>query len=147
MINLDVCGSCSCMTSSAHILTVIAILFFLFWFILQSSDSDSQKNFPSKSCPLRYGTAKMQADAFNLFQAGLREYMGSSNIKAQGGQNNGWRITGLSISASKIVEIPSVSLKPHFHSIVFLIYLLILSLLCTFWVYFVQLELNLNQRL
>ncbi|PON48005.1 DNA repair protein, Rev [Trema orientale] len=84
----------------------------------RSSDSDSQKNFSSKSCPLMYGTAKMQEDALNLFQTGLHEYLGSGNIKAQGGQNNGWRITGLSVSASKIVEIPSVSLKLFFHSIV-----------------------------
>ncbi|KAL5572032.1 hypothetical protein UlMin_021629 [Ulmus minor] len=37
--------------------------------------TDSQKNFPSKPCPLRYGTAKMQEDAFNLFQAGLHEFL------------------------------------------------------------------------
>ncbi|XP_024021788.1 DNA polymerase eta isoform X1 [Morus notabilis] len=77
----------------------------------KSGDTDSQKNFPSKSCHLRYGTAKMQEDAFNLFQAGLREF------KPQGSQNSGWRITGLSVSASKIVEIPSgtSSIMKYFH--------------------------------
>ncbi|PON48008.1 hypothetical protein TorRG33x02_321710, partial [Trema orientale] len=94
----------------AHTLTLHASAY-------KSSDADSQKNFPSKSCPLRYGTAKMQEDAFILFQAGLREFLGSHNIKAQGGQNNGWRITGLTISASKIVEIPSgtSSIMKYFH--------------------------------
>lgn len=77
--------------------------------VLQSSDSDSHKKFPSKSCPLRYGTAKIQEDAFNLFQAGLREYLGSCGVKIQGSNHNGWGITALSISASKIVAVPSVS--------------------------------------
>ncbi|KAJ4827829.1 hypothetical protein Tsubulata_022021 [Turnera subulata] len=75
----------------------------------KSSDSDSHKKFPSKSCPLRYGTAKIQEDAFNLFQAGLREYLGSYGVKTQGSHPNKWGITGLSVSASKIVDIPFVS--------------------------------------
>ncbi|KAL5582297.1 hypothetical protein UlMin_014739 [Ulmus minor] len=58
--------------------------------------TDSQKNFPSKSYPLRYGTAKMQEDAFNLFQAGLCEFLGLFSAKSQGAQNNGWGITCLS---------------------------------------------------
>ncbi|CAL5373954.1 unnamed protein product [Camellia sinensis] len=49
----------------------------------------SQKNFLSKSCPLRYGSAKIKEDALNLFQAGLREYLGSHRIKAQGSHYNG----------------------------------------------------------
>ncbi|KAF5957791.1 hypothetical protein HYC85_005016 [Camellia sinensis] len=73
----------------------------------KSSDSKSQKNFPSKSCPLRYGSAKIKVDALNLFQAGLREYLGSHRIKAQGSHYNGWGITSLSVTASKIVAIPS----------------------------------------
>ncbi|KAI4332072.1 hypothetical protein L6164_017011 [Bauhinia variegata] len=73
----------------------------------KSGDSDSHKKFPSKSCPLRYGTTKIQDDALNLFQAGLREYMGSYNSKIHGSQNNNWAITSLSVSASKIVPIPS----------------------------------------
>ncbi|KAF3450066.1 hypothetical protein FNV43_RR06145 [Rhamnella rubrinervis] len=94
----------------AHTLTLHARAY-------KSSDSDSQKNFPSKSCPLRYGSAKMQDDAFNLFQAGLREYLGSNNAKTQEGQNSGWGITGLSISASKIVSIPAgtCSITKYFH--------------------------------
>jgi DNA polymerase eta len=59
---------------------------------------------------LRYGTAKIQEDAFNLFQAGLREYIGSHGVKTLGHHHNGWGITSLSVSASKIVAIPSVSL-------------------------------------
>lgn len=76
---------------------------------MQSKDSDSHKKFPSKSCPLRYGVTKIQEDAFNLFQAALREYMGTFGIKPQGSKQDTWRITGLSVSASKIVDIPSVS--------------------------------------
>ncbi|OMO94666.1 DNA-repair protein, UmuC-like protein [Corchorus olitorius] len=84
----------------AHTLTLHARAY-------KSSDSDSQKKFPSKSCPLRYGTAKIQEDAFNLFQAGLREYLGLYGVKTQGSHNSGWGITSLSVSASKIVPIPS----------------------------------------
>lgn len=73
----------------------------------RSKDSDSQKKFPSKSCPLRYGVTKIQEDAFNLFQAALREYMGPFGTKPQGNKKETWRITGLSVSASKIVDIPS----------------------------------------
>ncbi|XP_028758626.1 DNA polymerase eta isoform X6 [Neltuma alba] len=71
-------------------------------------DSDSHKNFPSKSCPLRYGAAKIQEDAINLFQAGLREYIGFHNNKSQGSQNSSWGITSLSVGASKMVNIPSL---------------------------------------
>ncbi|XP_024925031.1 DNA polymerase eta isoform X3 [Ziziphus jujuba] len=83
----------------------------------KSSDSDSQKNFPSKSCPLRYGCAKIQEDALNLFQAALREYSGPQRAKTQGSRNHGWGITGLSISASKIVSIPAgtCSIMKYFH--------------------------------
>ncbi|GLU08634.1 hypothetical protein SLE2022_255340 [Rubroshorea leprosula] len=83
----------------------------------KSSDTDSQKKFPSKSCPLRYGTAKVQEDAFNLFQAGFREYIGFYGVKTQGIQCNGWGITALSISASKIVPLPSgtCSIMKYFH--------------------------------
>ncbi|KAJ6414903.1 hypothetical protein OIU84_003841 [Salix udensis] len=87
----------------AHTLTVYASAY-------KSCDSESYKKFPSKSCPLRYGTAKIQEDAFNLFQAGLREYIGSPGVKTLGHHHNGWGITSLSVSASKIVAIPSVSL-------------------------------------
>ncbi|XVF46076.1 hypothetical protein PTKIN_Ptkin02bG0259000 [Pterospermum kingtungense] len=73
----------------------------------KSGHSDSEKKFPSKSCPLRYGTAKIQEDAFNLFQAGLREYIGLYGVKTQGGEYIGWGITSLSVSASKILPIPS----------------------------------------
>ncbi|CAL5373948.1 unnamed protein product [Camellia sinensis] len=83
----------------AHTLTLHAKAF-------KSSDSESQKIFPSKSCPLRYGSAKIKVDALNLFQVGLREYLGSHRIKAQGSHYNGWGITSLSVTASKIVAIP-----------------------------------------
>ncbi|KAM7270694.1 hypothetical protein ACFE04_029908 [Oxalis oulophora] len=80
----------------------------------KTSDSDSHKSFPSKSCPLRYGAAKMQEDAFSLFQAGLREFMESYGVNTH---NSGWGITSLSVSASKIVDIPSgtASIMKYFH--------------------------------
>lgn len=71
---------------------------------MQPDISDPHLKFPSKSCALRYGTSKIQEDAMNLFQVGLREFLGSSKV-TQGG----WGITGLSVSASKIVAVPSVS--------------------------------------
>ncbi|XP_010538637.1 PREDICTED: DNA polymerase eta isoform X2 [Tarenaya hassleriana] len=82
------------------------------------SDSDSHKKFPSKSCPLRYGTAKIQEDAFNLFQAALREFMGPYGTKTQGKNQGSWRITGLSVSASKITDIPTgvSSIMKYFHN-------------------------------
>ncbi|KAL3523149.1 hypothetical protein ACH5RR_015983 [Cinchona calisaya] len=82
------------------------------------NDTDSHKKFPSKSCSLRYGTSKLQEDALILFQAGLREYLGSYKLKTSGSQHDGWRITGLSVSASKIVAIPSGtrSIFNYFHS-------------------------------
>ncbi|KAJ6695181.1 DNA polymerase ETA [Salix koriyanagi] len=94
----------------AHTLTVYASAY-------KSCDSESYKKFPSKSCPLRYGTAKIQEDAFNLFQAGLREYIGSPGVKTLGHHHNGWGITSLSVSASKIVAIPSGtgSITKYFH--------------------------------
>lgn len=58
----------------------------------------------------------MQEDALNLFQAGLREFCGLHNTKPHGSRNNGWRVTGLSVSASKIVKKPSVSLTTFLNS-------------------------------
>ncbi|XP_057417292.1 DNA polymerase eta isoform X2 [Lotus japonicus] len=73
----------------------------------KKGDSDSPKKFPSKSCPLRYGTRKIQEDALTLFNAGLREFLGFYNSRTHGSESNNWRITSLSVSASKIVPIPS----------------------------------------
>ncbi|KAL7210987.1 hypothetical protein ACSBR2_013970 [Camellia fascicularis] len=94
----------------AHTLTLHARAF-------KSSDSESQKIFPSKSCPLRYGSAKIKEDALNLFQARLREYLGSHRINAQGSHYNGWGMTSLSVTANKIVAIPSgtCSIMKYFH--------------------------------
>lgn len=88
----------------------IANTFTVYASAYKSCDSESYKKFPSKSCPLRYGTAKIQEDAFSLFQAGLREYIGSPGVK-------GWGITSLSVSASKIVALPSGtgSITKYFH--------------------------------
>uniref|UniRef100_A0A0E0JNW5 DNA polymerase eta n=1 Tax=Oryza punctata TaxID=4537 RepID=A0A0E0JNW5_ORYPU len=65
----------------------------------KKNESDSIKKFPSKSCPLRYGTVKIQEDAMKLFESGLHDFLGSQNTK--------WSITSLSVSASKIFDIPS----------------------------------------
>ncbi|KAG6392191.1 hypothetical protein SASPL_146402 [Salvia splendens] len=72
------------------------------------NDSESLKKFPSKSCSLRYGVAKIQEDALNLFHAGLREYVGVYHEKLKESTQQEWAITGLSVSASKIVDIPTV---------------------------------------
>ncbi|OVA15708.1 DNA-repair protein [Macleaya cordata] len=94
----------------AHTLTLHARAY-------KTNDSDSQKKFPSKSCPLRYGTAKIQEDALKLFESALREFLGSNRFETQGNQNNGWGITSLSISASKILATPSgtCSILRFFH--------------------------------
>lgn len=65
----------------------------------KKNEHDSMKKFPSKSCPLRYGTGKIQEDAMRLFESGLHEFLES--------QNTGWSITSLSVTASKIFDIPS----------------------------------------
>ncbi|XP_058197564.1 DNA polymerase eta isoform X1 [Rhododendron vialii] len=94
----------------AHTLTLHATAF-------KSSDSESHRNFPSKSCPLRYGPTKIKEDTLNLFQAGLREYIGSSGISTHGSRYRGWGITSLSVSASKIVAVPAgtCSIMRYFH--------------------------------
>ncbi|KAL3379943.1 hypothetical protein AABB24_000544 [Solanum stoloniferum] len=95
----------------AHTLTLHAHAY-------KSNDADSFRKFPSKSCPLRYGTSKIKEDALSLFQAGLREYLGQYNVKISGNQKSGWGITGLSVSASKIAAIPSGtrSIMNYFHN-------------------------------
>ncbi|XP_056693941.1 DNA polymerase eta isoform X3 [Spinacia oleracea] len=84
----------------------------------KSSDTDSQKSFPSKSCPLRYGTTKIQEDVLSIFHAGLREFMGTFGAKSDKNQNPGWGVTGLSVSASKIISVPqgTCSIKKFFPS-------------------------------
>lgn len=84
----------------AHTLTLHARAF-------KSTDVESDKKFPSKSCPLRYGTAKIHEDAMRLFESGLREFLGLSRVEMQGNQINTWRVTSLSISASKILATPA----------------------------------------
>ncbi|XP_021770564.1 DNA polymerase eta-like isoform X3 [Chenopodium quinoa] len=84
----------------------------------KSSDTDSQKKFPSKSCPLRYGITKIQEDALSLFHAGLREFMGTYVARSEKNQNNEWGVTGLSVSASKIISAPqgTCSIRKFFPS-------------------------------
>ncbi|WVZ68781.1 hypothetical protein U9M48_017675 [Paspalum notatum var. saurae] len=65
----------------------------------KKNERDSMKKFPSKSCPLRYGTGKIQEDAMKLFESGLHDFLES--------QSTGWSITSLSVTASKIFDIPS----------------------------------------
>ncbi|KAJ0982898.1 hypothetical protein J5N97_011153 [Dioscorea zingiberensis] len=76
----------------AHTLTLHAGAFMY-------NEKESQRKFPSKSCQLRYGIAKMQEDAKKLFDSGLRDFVCP--------HNNRWGITSLSVSASKILDIPS----------------------------------------
>ncbi|XP_042512206.1 DNA polymerase eta isoform X2 [Macadamia integrifolia] len=95
----------------AHTLTLHARAY-------KSNDSDSQRKFPSKSCPLRYGTAKIQEDALKLFNSALRDFLGSHRSETLGNQNNGWGVTALSVSASKILAAPpgTGSILRFFHS-------------------------------
>ncbi|KMZ66775.1 DNA-directed DNA polymerase [Zostera marina] len=65
----------------------------------KSNNGDFQKKFPSKSCPLRYGAAKIKEDAFKLFDFSLKEF-----ISPQGAA---WGVTSLSVTASKFLAIPS----------------------------------------
>uniref|UniRef100_A0ACD5VJC1 Uncharacterized protein n=1 Tax=Avena sativa TaxID=4498 RepID=A0ACD5VJC1_AVESA len=65
----------------------------------KENECNSVKKFPSKSCPLRYGTGKIQEDAMKLFESGLHDFWGY--------RNTGWSITSLSVTASKIFDIPS----------------------------------------
>ncbi|XP_076912922.1 DNA polymerase eta-like isoform X2 [Bidens hawaiensis] len=90
----------------AHTLTLHANAY-------KSTDTDSHKKFPSKSCPLRYGAGKILEDSVNLFQAALREFLGSYTNPA----DCGWGITNLSVSASKIVAVPSgtSTITKYFH--------------------------------
>ncbi|URE48848.1 impB/mucB/samB family C-terminal domain [Musa troglodytarum] len=75
----------------AHTLTLHARAF-------KENDMEPHRKFPSKSCPLRYGTSKIQEAAVKLFDSGLRDFLGSQHI--------GWGITSLSIAASKISDLP-----------------------------------------
>ncbi|KAJ0982867.1 hypothetical protein J5N97_011122 [Dioscorea zingiberensis] len=76
----------------AHTLTLHAGAFMY-------NEKELQRKFPSKSCQLRYGIAKMQEDAKKLFDSGLRDFVSPHNKR--------WGITSLSVSASKILDIPS----------------------------------------
>ncbi|XP_043688856.1 DNA polymerase eta isoform X2 [Telopea speciosissima] len=95
----------------AHTLTLHARAY-------KSNDSDSQRKFPSKSCPLRYGTAKIQEDALKLFNSALCDFLGSHRGETQGNPNSGWGVTALSVSASKILAAPpgTASILRFFHS-------------------------------
>eukprot|EP00268_Persea_americana_P046176 TRINITY_DN4749_c1_g1_i6.p1 TRINITY_DN4749_c1_g1~~TRINITY_DN4749_c1_g1_i6.p1 ORF type:complete len:423 (-),score=79.38 TRINITY_DN4749_c1_g1_i6:1733-2890(-) len=84
----------------AHTLTLHARAY-------KCNDLESDKKFPSKSCPLRYGTAKIQEDTLRLFDSALREFLGSSRVESQGNHNRTWGVTSLSISASKILATPA----------------------------------------
>ncbi|XP_077244407.1 Y-family DNA polymerase H isoform X2 [Tasmannia lanceolata] len=83
----------------AHTLTLHARAY-------KSNDVESHKKFPSKSCPLRYGTAKIQEDALKLFDSALREFLESHRFEMQGNSQNTWGVTSLSVSASKILATP-----------------------------------------
>ncbi|XP_074312139.1 DNA polymerase eta isoform X3 [Silene latifolia] len=82
------------------------------------SDTDSLRKFPSKSCPLRYGVLKIQEDVLRLFNVGLREFIGVNGVKDEKNRNSGWGVTGLSISASKIIAVPqgTCSIRKFFAS-------------------------------
>lgn len=98
--------------------------------ILQANDMESQRKFPSKSCPLRYGTAKIQEDAKKLFESGLRDFLGS--------QASAWGVTSLSVTASKILDTPPVSLWDNFYMLIIIAYHKILFLALAGLIYVVE---------
>ncbi|KAH9315699.1 hypothetical protein KI387_024326, partial [Taxus chinensis] len=74
----------------------------------QEHGKNSNKKFPSKSCPLRYGKDKILHDALQLFERGLREYCGGYGGGKRDNQHGyGWAIVGLSITASNFFATPS----------------------------------------
>ncbi|XP_049933955.1 DNA polymerase eta isoform X2 [Nymphaea colorata] len=76
------------------------------------SNVETEKKFPSKSCPLRYGTQKLQEDALKLFNSGLHEYIGLRCQKEHANPDGcSWGVTALSVSASNIHAVPS-GIKP-----------------------------------
>ncbi|CAN6457382.1 unnamed protein product [Victoria cruziana] len=76
------------------------------------SNVETEKKFPSKSCPLRYGIQKLQEDALKLFNSGLYEYIGLWCQKEHGNPDGcSWGVTALSLSASNILAVPS-GVKP-----------------------------------
>ncbi|KAK9156179.1 hypothetical protein Sjap_003659 [Stephania japonica] len=95
----------------AHTLTLHATIY-------KTNDTDQLKKFPSKSCPLRYGTPKLQEDALKLFNSGLREVLDLQRADIQGTSKSAWVVTHLSVSAGKILAKPSGthSILRFFHS-------------------------------
>lgn len=80
----------------------------------QLGKATGAKKFPSKSCTLRYGVQKLVSDALRLFERALKEYLPASNVllspeKGRSVPTASWAVTGMSITASNIVTIPSVS--------------------------------------
>ncbi|KAI3883766.1 hypothetical protein MKX03_010434 [Papaver bracteatum] len=84
----------------------------------KTNESDSQRKFSSKSCPLRYGTMKIQGDALKLFRSAICEFLGSNRIETHENKHNAWGVTALSLSANKILATPSgtCSILRFFHS-------------------------------
>jgi len=80
---------------------------------LQRGEGQPAKKFPSKSGPIRYGKEKLLADARILFERGLRDFCprnkSLSPIKGSGGNKCDWAVTALSIGASGMSTVPSVS--------------------------------------
>ncbi|KAI3954714.1 hypothetical protein MKX01_027980 [Papaver californicum] len=84
----------------------------------KTNESDLQRKFSSKSCPLRYGTVKIQEDALKLFRSAICEFLGSNRIETHENKHNAWGVTALSLSASKILATPSgtCSILKFFHT-------------------------------
>ncbi|XP_059065820.1 DNA polymerase eta isoform X2 [Cryptomeria japonica] len=74
----------------------------------QEYGMNSNRKFPSKSCPLRYGKEKILQDALQLFEHGLREYCGGyGGGKRDSQHGHAWAIVGLSVTASNFFATPS----------------------------------------
>lgn len=76
----------------------------------QKQGIDSNKKFPSKSCPLRYGKDKILQDALHLFERGLWDFCGGYAAgKRDSKHGSTWAVVGLSVTASNIFSTPGVN--------------------------------------
>ncbi|BFI31800.1 DNA polymerase eta [Marchantia polymorpha subsp. ruderalis] len=80
--------------------------------IVGRASNTNSKPFPSKSCAIRYGKERVASDAVQLFKRSLSEFCPDvpklSPVKGEsGGSSCVWAVTGLSVSASNMYEVPA----------------------------------------
>ncbi|KAG6551273.1 hypothetical protein Mapa_007200 [Marchantia paleacea] len=80
--------------------------------IVGRASNTNMKPFPSKSCAIRYGKERVASDSVQLFKRSLSEFCPDvrklSPVKGEpGGSSCVWAVTGLSVSASNMYEVPA----------------------------------------